>query len=385
MGLIYRQAVAVSSSRLHVLHVIDSLGIGGAERMLVDLANATVDAGHRVSVCITRREAVLARELDPRIEVLVLDRTSRLAPRESLRLARWVRHQRVDVLHVHMRSSLAYMLVLRVARVVRVPLVFHDHYGSIEVDTAVPGWFRIGHPMIGHYVGVYDKLRDWAQHAGMPAARTTTIPNGVDLQRLAAAQSVDLRAELGVGRDVVLGVLVASFKRDKGIELAIEAVAASRHRDRLRLAIAGAAGDPAYASECRAAIAAHGLADVIHLLGPRTDLPGLLPSADFALLSSHTESGPLVLIEYLAAGLPIVSTLVGDVGRRLAALEVPGFVPPRDRAAFTEELDTVVGMTSAARAARGALGRRALTASYDVRASIPSWCALYRSVLAPAG
>lgn len=365
---------------MHVLHVIDGLGLGGAERMLVDIANRTVADGGTASVCVTRNATARVPELDPSIGVLILDRKGKFSPVESIRLLRWIRASRIDVIHAHMRSSTAFVVLLRASRLLRTPIVFHDHYGGIEIDTSVPRWFRLGRRYISYYVGVHQKLCEWARGAGMPASHTEMIPNGVDLARFSAAKPTSLREELGIGADIPLGLLVATVRRDKGIEVLLEAVAASRSRHHVRIAIAGTHTDADYLAECRERCTRLGLDGIVTFLGPRDDVPGLLQEADFALLSSHSESGPLVLLEYFAAGLPIVSTLVGDIGRRFAELGVPGFVAPGNIAAYTTELDRLLAMTAAQRRARGEIGKAHLSKHWDIRAAMPRWYEIYRKV-----
>jgi glycosyltransferase involved in cell wall biosynthesis len=378
-------------NRVHVLHVIDGLGLGGAERMLVDIANRTVADGHRVSVCVTRTTTTLARELDPRIRLLVLGRRTRVSPLALLRLARFVRGERVDVIHAHMRSTVAFVLQLRVSRAIRTPIVFHHHgfalhagttAGTVEIDTSVPTWFRIGQRFVGHYVGVYDKLTAWARRAGMDVARTSTIPNAIDFARFTGAPVADIRGELGLDAGAVVALLVATVRRDKGIEMLIDALARTAARDRVHVVIAGVEGEPAYAAACKARLAGLGCAHRVTFLGGRTDIPSLLPAADLGLLSSHTESGPLVLIEYLATSLPIVSTRVGEIGARLADLGVPGFVAPGDAEAFARELDVVLALSPAERRARGQLGRRLVADGWDIRNVMPRWYAVYRDAIA---
>jgi glycosyltransferase involved in cell wall biosynthesis len=367
---------------MHVLHVIDGLGLGGAERMLVDIANRTVADGHRVSVCVTRSNVTLAPQLDPRIELLVLERRRRIDPAAYLRFVTWMRAQHIDVIHAHLRSNLAFVLPMKVLRLARAPIVFHDHYGTIEVDTSTPRWFRVGHRYLSMYVGVYEKLAEWARAAGMPAERTRAIPNALDLDRLVRVTPSNLRGELGIQPSMPLGVMVATLRRDKAIEVLLDAVAQARSRDRICIAIAGHDGEPAYAERMRARCRELGLADTVRFLGPRTDVPALLASADFALLSSHTESGPLVLIEYIAARLPFVSTLVGDIGRRLHGMGVPGFVKPTDPAELAEGLDALIALTPEQRRARGELGHAKLVEGWDIRAAMPAWYEVYRTAIA---
>jgi glycosyltransferase involved in cell wall biosynthesis len=70
--------------------------------------------------------------------------------------------------------------------------------------------------------------------------------------------------------------------------------------------------DEAYAKACLALRDELGLRERVLFLGSRADIVELLAGADFAVLCSKTESGPLALVEYAASGLPFVSTRVGD-------------------------------------------------------------------------
>ncbi len=350
--------------------------------MLVDLANQTVNDGLRVSVCVTRSQLTIAPELDPRITLLVLHRHARFSPVALARLAAFIRRNAVDVIHVHMRSNLLFVAQLRLARLLRHPIIFHDHYGTIETDSSTPRWFPIVRRYITYYVGVYEKLEQWARRAGVPAARAVTIPNALDLSRLAVGHPSAIREELAIDASTPIALMVATLRRDKAIEVLLEAVAKSRHRSHLRVLVAGADGEAAYANECRARCSELGLRDTVVFLGGRTDVPDLLRSVDLAVLSSHTESGPLVLVEYLAASLPFASTLVGDIGRRLAAMNIPGFVRPGDPAALAEELDKILDLSPEQRRARGALGYAHLVANWDLRSLMPRWYEIYRAAIA---
>lgn len=365
---------------MRIVHVIDSLGRGGAERMLVDLANAAAGDGHDVAVCLTRTGGPLVAELARGIEVLVLDRTSRVAIRASWRLARWLRARRPDVLHVHMRSSLQYVLALRAFARVRAPIVFHDHYGRIEIDAHVPAWFRIGQRWIARYVGVHDQLRDWARAAGMSDERAVTIPNAIDLERIRRAVPFDLRGELHLPADARIAVVVASFKSEKGIDIAIRAmrelVGSGWH-----LVIIGGGVESEYGRACTALVRDLGLERVVHIIGGRDDVPALLRSSDAGVLTSHSESGPLVLLEYLAAGLPIVATRVGNIGHRLAALDVPAFVAPSDSSAVAFCLAELAALSSAGRAERVARGHAAL-AEWRFASTMQRWYEVYSAACA---
>lgn len=344
--------------------------------MAVDLANATSRAGHRVTMCVTRSDATLASELDPAIPVVRLQRQSRYDLAPVLRLLRFVRRERFDVIHVHMRSSMALALPFRATRVIPMPVVLHDHYGSIERDRSVPRWFRIGHRWIDFYVGVSPRLGDWARDSGLPDSRVEVIENGLDLARLVTDRPTPIREELGLRADTRIGLIVASLRRDKGFEVAIEALSRARAASSVHLVVAGTHADVPYLESLRARAAELQVADRVHFIGPRRDVPGLLAACDFAISASHTESGPLVLVEFAHAGKPFVATEVGDIGRRLASAGVSGFCPPGDASAMAHEIDALLALSVGERELRLLQAREVLPA-FDIRTAVPRWIAIY--------
>lgn len=347
--------------------------------MLVDLANVSAAQGHEITVCVTGRVATLASDLAPTIKVVVLGRRRRATPVAFGRLA--VLARSAEIVHAHMRSNAALIAMLRGAHLIRAPLIFHDHFGSIERDHSVPRWFRLLRRYITQYVGVYSRLGEWAIDAGVPADRVAVIPNALDLRRLHAATPRDLRVELGLPPATCVAVLIASLRRDKGVEVLLDAVSRSTQLERLHVAIAGGDGEPDYAAAMRRRASELGIDKRVTFLGPRADVPELLHGADVGLLASHSESGPLVLIEYLACGLPIVATRVGDIGRHLAGLGVTGFVSTNDPDAFARELDALVEMPSSARRARGLEYRELVDREWNLETVMPRWYAVYADAI----
>jgi glycosyltransferase involved in cell wall biosynthesis len=115
--------------------------------------------------------------------------------------------------------------------------------------------------------------------------------------------------------------------------------------------------------------------------GERADVPNLIRSADFALIPSLSESGPLVLVEYMAGGLPFVSTRVGDVAIRVAEFGLPEFVPPNNTEAFAKALCRLLGLSFTAWQDRAKQGHQVALNHFDVRAAMAQWRAVYRQML----
>jgi len=367
---------------MHVMHVVDGLPLGGAERMLVDIANATVAGGDRVSACVTRTCTDLAGSLDSRIRLHVLGRKRRFDFKALRRFARLAHDEKVDVLHAHSRSTFSFLALLKLLRRIHVPVLFHDHYGSIEQDESVPLWFRFaGRFLLDSYVGVYGKLGHWAKSAGVPSERIAVIGNALDLSRVQNVLALDLHREFGFSTGDRVGVVVAGIRQDKGIDLLLQVLAFSPLPPAIKLLIVGGDADPAYAQQCRRLATQLKLDDFVRFTGRREDVPAIVKGADFALMPSRSESGPLVLIEYMAAGLPFVSTRVGDIALRSEQAGLPGFVPPDNAPAFRDAFDGLLALPPTEWQARVAMGRRLAGEHFDILRVMPRWYGIYREAV----
>ncbi|MDZ4770866.1 MAG: glycosyltransferase family 4 protein [Chloroflexota bacterium] len=366
---------------MHIMHIIDSLVPGGAERMLVDIANASAAAGERVSVCVTRNGLTLAAELRPDIALLVLNRQRRIEWGAMRRFAAQVAAAGVDVLHVHGRTSFSFAALIKTLRLIDRPIVLHDHYG-IEMNAAVPRWFRLwGWRLVDQYVGVYPRLVTWAQSAGVPADRTRSIGNALDFARLSHPVNDLLRREQAIEPDTRVGIVVGGLRREKGIELLLTSLVEVDTTVPFVICIIGKDTDPAYAQACRARAAELRLDDRVRFIGERTDAALLAQGADFALMPSRSESGPLVLIEYMAAGLPFVAFQVGSISDTAADAGVPGFVPPLDTSAFAQAIESLLALSPDERRLRGQHGAQIAGAHFRIEAKLQAWFAVYRAAI----
>jgi len=367
---------------MHIMHVIDSLDIGGAERAAVDLANATVKSGHRVSFCTTRHAGVLASELSPSIAVYHLNRTRRFDWPAMRRFRHIVRSTHVDIIHAHMRSTAAFVTFLKAIGWLEALVLLQDHHGGIEIDSSTPKWLSWwGNCMIDKYVGVYPKLCQWAKEAGFPDGKIGYVGYGLDLSRLDSAQAIDVHGEFDLPTERVVGIVVGNIRLEKGTDLLIELIADSLIAKEAIYLFVGRDADPEFAQMCRNLVTEYHLQHCIRFVGSRRDVPSLLRGVDFAIIPSRSESGPLVLIEYLAAGLPVVSFNVGDLSAQIAQKGVSGFALLGDVVTLRQELEELLKLSPDERAQRGAAGRRIIEESFSIEAKLPEWLQIYQRLL----
>lgn len=365
------------------MHVIDSLSVGGAERMLVELANQTAADGHQVSICVTRSDCRLAGELRQEIMLWTLRRYRRFEWAAIKKFAYLVKSQKADLIHAHGRTTLAFLVLLKTLRLINLPIIFHDHYGLVELDTSIPFWFRHwGGFHISRYVGVCSKLGDWAQSALISTKKLTIIENAIDLDPILKSFPANIRKEFNLSDDIPIGIVTCGIRREKGIDILLEALAQSSWAEGVIILVVGGERDKLYFRTCNALRNALGLEKNVIFLGERLDARNLFHEVDFALIPSLSESGPLVLIEYMASGLPFVSTLVGGISHRVFESGAPEFVPPGDPQAFSQALDRLLKLTPRERRTRGKIGQEIAKSSFDIKHQMPKWYNLYKAVLA---
>ena len=174
----------------------------------------------------------------------------------------------------------------------------------------------------------------------------------------------------GSGTGDFVALLAAALRPEKQVSVFVRAVAhAAADEPRIRGLIAGSGAEQtAVEQEVARANGA------VRLLGRRNDVPALLEAADVVCLSSAVEAAPLVLVEAMAAGRPVVATRVGGVAELVGDDAL--LVPPGDVDAFSAALVSLA--RDPARARRlGELGRR----RFRERFTLDRMAAAYDSLL----
>lgn len=348
---------------MRIAQLIDSLSVGGAQKLLVQFAQAVRDLDIELTVASLRpsRHGDLAGELEG-LGVRVQNFPGRglLDPLRAVRLFGFLRRGKFDVLFTHLTSANA--LGPLAGRLARVPTIATLHGLRVARPPrlrVVESW-SLRHMAtctvaVGHAVAE-------SHRETLFGARCVVVPNPVSRTRaLPVDERIAVRREL-IGTKSIMLASVGRLRPVKGFGDLLTAFAeVLRTHPGAALVIAGAG---AMEAELRARIDSLGLRGHAHLLGIRDDVPRLLAAADAYVCSSHREGLPLSLLEAMEAGLPVVATDVGDV--RSVVVEGTGLiVPPRDPRAMAHALRQLLDDPERLRAL-GASARRHVHESYRV-------------------
>lgn len=234
-------------------------------------------------------------------------------PRAVLSLARWLRRNRIDVLHAHLfDASLVGLLAARTAGTrLGVFTGHHSHEVPLHHRRALLEVDRFAAKRLARVVVAPSaEMRDtFVSVYGCDPGKVEVIEHGLDLARFdpATTDGNAVRAELGLADKLVLGAVSKHFwvKNLDALVRAFASIAAAR--DDAHLVILGI-GD---SSSLARLVDALGLVSRVSILAPRSDVPEVLAAFDVFVHPALAESFGFAVVEAMAMGLPVVATPVG--------------------------------------------------------------------------
>jgi glycosyltransferase involved in cell wall biosynthesis len=358
---------------MRILHVIESLEFGGAEKVVVDLTRAMLDRG-QIDVCCVKREGDLAARLDPRIRLFCLHGREGNDWRVPLRLARMIRAGKYDVVHSHswgvlLESALAALLA-------RAPCLIHTIHGNyLEYS---PGLVPRLKKSLRHLaerlmayrhdriVTVSDSIQHYVRRdIGLPASRMTTIHNGIPCVAAPLGPRAAGFTFMTVGR-------LAGIKNHAMMLRAFTTILRTQSNARLQIV-----GDGPERPNLEALVRELGVDGSVDFLGFRNDVGGLLAAADVFLMSSHHEGISIAILEAMCAGLPVIATRVGGVAETVQHGVTGLLVADNDERAMVEAMQALMA-SEPERRRLGEGGKALMHSAFSIESTADHYYQLYR-------
>jgi sugar transferase (PEP-CTERM/EpsH1 system associated) len=316
--------------RIHIVHVQESLEVGGLENGVVNISNGLDQERFRTTICCLNRLGPLSLRLDnPQVRFLCLDERDGKRPGLFFRLQRLFSDIRPDIVHTHNYYSGFYGIVG--ARLSRRPRIVHGEHGNPLVASMVQrAVVRHVYPMAHCVLTVSQELGRVLVRAGVPEGKIKCILNGVDTRKFGPAKA-DVRGPkrhaLGIEESHVLFGYVGRISAEKGVDRLLQAFArVNRSYRHTRLAIVG---DGPMLGTLKSLSESMGIGEAVSFLGSRDDVHELYPLFDVFVLPSLVEGLSNVVLEAMACGLAVVATDVGG-NSELIAQGQNGIIVPSD-------------------------------------------------------
>lgn len=230
------------------------------------------------------------------------------------RLRALVDRHRPDILQSHHCKSHFLIRLTGLGRTL--PWVaFHHGYTSGDLKVRCYNQLdRISLPAARHIVTVCGALAAQIQRYGIPARRISVLHNMVHPFRPPTPDAVSaLRARYGLSEKVAVVLAVGRLSREKGHLDLIEAAARLRRNHPELLFRVLLVGEGPERAALQARVAAQGLDEIVVVCGYQADVAPFYAISTVVALPSHSEGAPNVLLEAMAAGIPVVATAVGGV------------------------------------------------------------------------
>jgi glycosyltransferase involved in cell wall biosynthesis len=332
-----------SKEKINVLFVVKPIQWSGSDRVLLDLATRLNKEKYQVIFAVISLNPADEATIPDSFPKIIFDMPDLHGWRQllfSLRLCWAIHKYKIKIIHMNSYHPGNYCRLA--AFCMGMPVII-DHWHGFNrfslkrrVLCRLYNHFTDLSFVVSELVGKYIQ-----EQCGTAPERIQVLYNGVDL---AQYQNQDLaakvRQELGLPPDLpVVGLVARLDHRAKGhIEL-LQALSLLKDRHTVHALMVGGGRRQ---EEMQQLAASLGLAQVVHFLGNRKDVPRLLAAMDIFVLPSHSEGVSLAVLEAMAAGLPVIVSEVGGLPEIVQHEDTGLLIPPKDPEALAQSLARVL-------------------------------------------
>jgi glycosyltransferase involved in cell wall biosynthesis len=252
----------------------------------------------------------------------------------------------------------------------------HIHSQIDMTDGGQPALFRLKLRLSKKIISVSESVRNFVISKGIPPEKVKTIYNGLDIDEIDQALAQQKRQPSG--RILAVGLIV----RRKRQEDAIKAMAfIAKELPNVRLGVVGRVVEPDYYDELVNLVNDLGLSSRVEFLGVRTDVIQLMQQSNALIHCADSEGLPWVVLEAMAAGLPVIGSSIGPIHEMVDADKTGVIVPLGDVAGYANAVRRI--MTQPAFSEQLAINARQIAVSkFSARTMVAQIASLYRELAA---
>lgn len=291
---------------MKIVHIITSLRIGGAEKLMTEILPRLRDMGNEVELVLFCGVQTSFKQqlLEQGIKITDLSSNGSVYnPRYIIKLCKYIKE--FDIVHTHNTSPQYFVAIARLFTRSRAKLVTTEHnthnrrrdiWGAKLIDKFI---YRRYDSIITISQKATDNLIDFLSGS----IEAITIENGINIQQYKNAIDADVKKELSIPNNTVLVTQVAGFRVQKDQDTVIRAL---KHLpEHIHAAFVG---DGERRGVCESLCEELGISNRVHFFGLRSDVPEVLKSSDIAVMSSHWEGFGLAAVEGMAASKPMIAS-----------------------------------------------------------------------------
>lgn len=283
--------------KINILQLVTGLGMGGAEKVVLDLAKYTSKEKFNIYVvAMSKRDELLQEFLDNKIDTTLLRKSNSMKDISSIInfLNKIIKEKKIQIIHAHMTHSIIVASILKILNP-SVKIVYTSH--SLNIGSKIREIIVWTLKAFRNVDIVFSK--DILKYFYKQNYRV--IPNGIKIEKY----------NLGVEKNQKFTfIAIGRLETVKNHKFLIESANELKDKYDFEIQIVG---DGYLRNELKDLIQKYALEDRVKLLGLRNDIPQLLNQAHCLLMTSLWEGLPIVILEACASSLPVISTPVGSI------------------------------------------------------------------------
>ncbi|MEH2458232.1 glycosyltransferase [Nostoc sp.] len=366
-----------------ILILSTSLGLGGADQQVIELASNLIQRGHQVKILSMVPLGVMGLEAQSDgFDIATLNMSPGVPePRVIPKLIHVINDWQPHIIHSHMLHA---NLLARIVRIfTRVPVIISTAHSVDESEGA--RWRDIAYRFTDFLCDLTINtskagVERYIQIGLVPRNKARFIPNFVNTNKFKFDSELrsNIRSKLGLG-DKFIWLAVGRFDPLKDYPNTIKAFAIVLKQNPNALLIIAGIGK--LKSDIEELVKEIEIESNVRFLGARSDVVALMNGADAYLKSSAWEGMPMVLLEAAATQLPIVSTDVGGSRETVLDGESGFLVPSKNPQALAKAMLKMMAISEVERLQMGQKGREFVVANYSTEEVVTQWEQLYCNLL----
>lgn len=352
-----------------ILYLITGLGLGGAEKVVCDLADQMSNLGHQVKIAYLTGE-ILVRPKNVNVDIIPLDLNNLYELYSaSNKYKKLIQDFQPDVVHAHMVHANIFTRINRIG--CAIPKLICTAHNSNEGGRLRMIAYRLTNFLSDFNSNVSQEATESLISKGaFNKNNLTTVYNGIDLSKFKSFKTAKKNDEIMV-------LSVGRFNEQKDYPNLFKAIKILKDNSLIEKVKFYIAGDGDLRPQLEKTIEDFRINNNIILLGKRSDIPELLNQADYFVLSSRHEGLPTVVIEAMACETFVVATDCGGSAEILGETGI--LVPIQNSEALAKGLEQAMSLTEDQIRNNGKLARERVKKLFSLEASVNKWLALYEA------
>ncbi|MCQ6278675.1 glycosyltransferase [Bacillus sp. EB600] len=299
---------------MKVLHLNAGNETGGGMVHILSLLTELMNGKDQFILGLFEKGLFYEKAISAGIETVTFEQSSRYDLSILFKIIRFIKEEKIDIIHTHgARANLYGYFIRKLTKVTWMTTVHSDPRNDFLGRGIIGNIFtKLNLAVLkkpDHYFAISKRFTEMLVSFGVRLDNISTILNGIDFHKKRNGNLT--REDLKLSPEDFVILMIARFDPVKRHELAIEAVESfSAHHPKTKFLLVG---DGQTKNEVEELVRQKGIEGNIKFLGFREDIEAIIRVADITLLTSKTESFPLVLLESSREKVPVITTDVGGV------------------------------------------------------------------------